>query len=186
MKWLLALSLILNGVMAFLLLRPTPAPVERLIIETHGPVAPKVYETRAHEVAPMPQKSEEKKAEKPSQTASLIDEKTFDELSEKVESDRTEFLTQELGLSLETIEKGQSLKAQYQRAMGKFFEKSEEPSFDERRKMIALEEKLHNDLRDLFGPKKWERYQRYRDKYNKASHRRTSDNENMPLMYMGL
>ncbi len=99
MKYLLAASLLANLVLSFLLVRrPEPPRQERLIIETHKEATPTVAPSATHLPSPDPVVQQ-------SSTGDLVPAvpEEFREAGEKMETERLEFLTDELGLSEEKL-----------------------------------------------------------------------------------
>ena len=190
MKLILALSLIGNVVLGyFLLSAKEEAPrLERVIIETHA-------EGRSEKTTPRETKKvpgfnlekEEQKTSAPLPEIPHFEAVEFQDAGEKMETDRNEFFIQQLGMSEEKIAEHQRLREEFHRKSSEFWAKKpmQEPSFDERRKMIDLEEEYHQSLEKLHGSKNWERYQKFRENYNQKGFKEQTE-ENRPFIFMGI
>lgn len=186
MKALLGLSLILNLVLGYFLFMREPEKkiIERTIIETHEKRVPvKVPQVDTRKVV-QPEVSSEAKT--PPQ-AMMVDESVFQEAGERTENDRLEFMTQKLGMSEEKIKEHDRIRDEFFKQSAIMFQKHPfgEMSFRERRQLIDMEERTHKKLEQLHGKKNWERYQKFRESYNKKAMKRQSE-EMMPTMFMGL
>lgn len=188
MKIVLAISLILNVVLGIFLVGKKNTPVmERTIIETHGePRQVKMRETRAHLVSPVDEK-EKKESQETLPEPMDIDQVEVQDAGERMENERAEFLHNELQIPEATLKEHQKLRNQYFQASGELWKASStgELSFDQKRELIDMEEKLHQDLEKLYGKKNWERYQKYRENYNKRGLKKQSE-DNHPFIFMGL
>jgi hypothetical protein len=109
------------------------------------------------------------------------------ETHEKMETERTTFLTRDLGLPQEKLLKFQKLRNEYFQQTSKLWDTNPygELSFKDRRKMLDMEEKLHHDLVELMGQKDWARYSKFREAYNKRGFEKQIE-ENVPFLFMGL
>lgn len=191
MKIILSLSIVLNiALAAVLFLQENQVRYEKVIVETHGD-SNKIH---ADEVKTS---FASMKREKPSSEAPAeevigpqpipVGEEEMAETHQKMEGERTEFMTQDLGLSPDVV-------FEYQRLRNEYFEKTSrlwqgdpfgEISFESRRNMLVLEEKLHKDLAGLLGKKNWDRYQKFRENYNRHGFEKQVE-ENQPFLFMGL
>ncbi len=186
MKFLLAASLLSNVALAILLLRPAASPGrERLIIETHNeprslvPAVPSP-EKLVSSPDPVAQRSA------PRDPGPAVPEE-FQEAAEKMEADREEFLSEELGVSEEKLQAHQRLREEFFREMGQLWQKApmRELSFAERRQMIDKEEAFHQRLEALHGKKNWQRYQKFREAFNQKGYRKQLE-DNGPFIFMGI
>ena len=55
-------------------------------------------------------------------------------------------------------------------------------TFEDRRKELELEEKLHQNYANLLGDKKWQKYQKWVDNYNQNLLKNHKSREFSPLM----
>lgn len=187
MKAFLSLSLVLNLVLGYFLFfrKPEREVVERLVIETH---AEKVKETPA---APVPvtnvPKTEEEKKKKDSPVVTVHDSHEIQEAGEKMESDRVEFMSTELGMSEDKIAQHNKIRDEFFKKTAEFWQKNpmRELNFKERRQMIELEEEVHRKLEKLHGKKNWERYQKFRESYNQKGFKKQME-DGQPFLFMGL
>jgi len=188
MKVILGLSLILNLVLGYFLLtrKEEQPPLERIIIETHKKkeIAKPVEMPKPS--SPVPTPKVEKKEEGPTELSDFMPSE-FQEAGEKMEHDRTDFFVQKLGLSEDQINEHNRLRLEYFQQTAEMWPKDSmrELTFDERRKLIDLEENFHKKLEKLHGKKNWENYQKFREKYNEQGFKRQSE-ENAPFVFMGI
>jgi hypothetical protein len=97
-------------------------------------------------------------------------------------------MVQELGMSEDKISEHNRIREEYFRKTSKFWENKNpmrEPTFDERKKMIQLEEEFHRNLEKLHGKKNWEKYQKFREGHNQRGFQKQID-ENQPFLFMGI
>lgn len=184
MKWLLLISVLLNLLLsyAYFELKNRP-PLERIIIEEVPKAAEpqKSGEVKQNSLVPqIPVKKESKNELR------AYSETEFEESIQKVQSDKEEFLVNELGLDQSQLEKIQKLKMQSWQEIGRVHDKGKvggELSFDDRRQIIDLEEKLQYDIARTVGPKRWEKFLKFRDNYNKkVIKKQIEDHTPMTLM----
>lgn len=114
-------------------------------------------------------------------------EPTPQEGQEQLEADRKNFFIENLGLSPNMVYEYQRLRAEhFARTAGLWkTDPYGEVSFEVKRKLLGLEERLYRDVRKLLGEKNWERYQEFREAYNKEGFSRQVE-ENQPFLFMGL
>lgn len=189
MKIILIVSLILNVVLGIFLVGKKNSPVmERTIIETHAePRQVKHRETRAHVVSPITTEKEKSDPENTLPDMLDADQVEVQDAGERMENERVEFLHNELQIPEATLREHQKLRNQFFQATGELWKNSGtgELSFEQKRELIDMEEKLHQDLEKLYGKKNWERYQKYRDDYNRRGFKKQSE-DNHPFIFMGL
>jgi hypothetical protein len=187
-KALLGLSLIANIVFAYFLLtkKPEKEIVERVIIETHAQNQnnPRPVETRGHTVADVKQPKTSVEA---LPDFAVHDQTEFQDAGEKMEADRVEFLQDKLGMTEDKIAEHNKIRDQYFKKTAEFWKKNpmRELNFEERRKMIEMEEDLYAKLEKLHGRKNWERYKKFRENYNERGYKKQAE-ENQPFIFMGL
>lgn len=193
MKILLAFSLITNLVLSYLLFlpkNPEKEVVERLIIETHSE-PPKVKEVPVAPKASAPAvrakvKEDEKKETDPP-TFVNMDSYELQDAGEKMETDRMDFLTVQLGLNQEKISEHNKIRDEFYKESSRFWQKNpmRELSLKERRKMLDIEEEYHQKLEKLYGKENWKRYQKYREEYNMKGYQKQTE-DGQPFIFMGL
>lgn len=187
MKVVLGISLLANFILGYLYLTRIPEKevVERLIIETHA--------DKNQQTAPV-QKVDTRKVVQPEIPAKEkdpgfvpIESVDIQDASEKMEAERTEFMTNELGMTEDKIKEHNRLRDEFYKKTAKYWQKNPmgELSFKERREMIDQEEQFHAKLEKLYGKKNWERFQKYRENYNKNAFKRQQE-EQRPFVFMGL
>ncbi len=163
MKWILILSLLMNGVLAFQLLNKKEVVREEIVekvVVKHA--TPQVIEKKvivkvpgeAGETAPAPRE---------------FDEKDMEDVVVDVTKDREDFLVGKLGFSEKQFKDIESVK-------GRFYEKYQKiipqngPGYltlDQRKAIIALEEERDAEYERALGGKKWKEWESFRDEYNK-------------------
>jgi hypothetical protein len=190
MKLLLGLSLLGNLILGYQLWNKKPEKeiIERVIIETHAEnknSAPEMVDTRKV-IRPDLPKSEKKKAPTSGEFFPL-ESAEIQEAGEKMENEKLEFMTVELGMTEEKISEHNRIRDDFYKKSSKLFQKNPmgELPFEDRRKLVDMEEKLHRDLEKLHGKKNWERYKKFREDYNKKGFKRQSE-DNQPYLFMGL
>lgn len=191
MKVLLGVSLLINIILGYFLLtkKPQVEIVERKIIETHAAPQNEVsrVETRGHTVSPVEDEKKPKRKVEALPDFAVHDQSFFQDAGEKMESDRMEFLQEKLGLSEDKIAEHNRIRDEYFKKTAEFWQKNpmREPTFEERRKMIEMEEDFYSQLEKLHGKKNWERYQKFRENYNQRGYKKQTE-ENVPFIFMGL
>ncbi len=186
MKYLLGASLLANLVLVFLLVRRQEPPVrERLIIETQKDIPSPAL--GASPPTALGASSDQRAQQSTTSDAAPVVPEEFQEAGERMESERLEFLTDELGLGEEKIRAHNLLREAFFREMGKLWEKDpmRELSFAERRLILDKEESFHQRLEALHGKKNWQRYQKFRESYNQKGYRKQLE-DNAPFIFMGI
>lgn len=189
-KALFITSLIANFILGYVAYRKEESTVvERVIIETHPEKKlEEVVSTKA--AAPVPMKVATEKS-KPSVFAGgapdPIHESEFQDASEKMETDRREFMMSELGASEETLVKHNKIREEFYKKSSEFWGKNpmRELSFKERRDLLEMEETLHKKLEALHGKANWEKYLKFRETYNQKGFKAQMD-DNRPFIFMGI
>jgi len=190
MKYFLILSLLINVVLSYLLLTRGPEKEvrERLVIETHAE-GPKV-EIKTLEEKPTKPKKVIK--EKNSEGREFIvgqgpDPQEVQEAAEAMEEERMTFFNEVLGVKEEEIAEHNRLRQDFFKKTADFWQKNPtlEPSFEERRKLIKMEEEYHSQLEKLYGKGRWEKYQKFRNDYNQKGYKKQME-DNQPFIFMGL
>jgi hypothetical protein len=170
MKILLALSLLANLVFAFFLFKPiqTQPPLERLIIEEHlrdekvpGPEAPAIIQ----------------KSEETTQVYSAdLNQLEIDERVKNIESEKREFLKHELEMSAEDMKKIRRIRERFTSEVEKLLPKSPvaDLSIEKRRQILDLEEAREEAIQDVFGKRRWDKFQKFKEKYNRRQLKKSS------------
>lgn len=197
MKIILSISIILNIILGYKIISGKPeTPVkERLIIETHAEPRKEVVkpvETRGKVVSPVPPKKEqeeEKKEKKDMEPAEFIgfDSYELQDSGERMETRRTDFMINELGMTEEKIQQHKELRNDFFKETSKFYDKNPmgELSFEERRQLIDMEEMFHKRLEKLHGKDNWKRYQKFREDYNSKGYKKQME-DGQPFIFMTL
>ena len=188
MKIILSMSLILNLILGYLVLtrNEEKPPVERIIIETHPKKEPLKMEEKVKPSSAVKLPKEEKKEDAPPEFSEFMPSE-FQEAGEKMEHDRTDYFIQKLGFSEEQVNEHNRLRLEYFQQTSEMWPKDSmrELTFEERRKLIDLEENFHKKLEKLHGKKNWENYQKFREKYNEQGFKLQNE-ENRPFVFMGI
>jgi hypothetical protein len=188
-KALAITSIILNFFLGYLALQKREtAVVERVVIETH-PVKKIEDRMRDKDFTSAPTKSKTISAEVSSEplAPNSLDESEFQEASEKMESDRREFLVTELGISEENLLKHYKIVDEFHKKSSDFWGKNpmRELSIKDRRELLNLEEAFHQKLERLHGKAKWEKYLKFRESYNNKAFKAQME-ENRSFIFMGI
>lgn len=172
MKIILFLSLILNGVLLYLYLEEkNQPPLERILMEKHVERTPKRKNVKVTSSSGDFTKviTTEKMPEEVDAYAPYIgDQTTFERSVEDMEVAKKDFL--------EKNEMYENFEQKKSKIMGAFYEKSspihkKHPSgmtmsFDEKRKLIDMEQAAHKEIEKVFGKEKWAKYKNFVDSYN--------------------
>ena len=171
MKFLFILSLIFNGVLGFLYYpEKSRPPLERIVVEektvvkkvTTPPVA------SAMEVA-KPASNKESKVENDFQPIMPGDEHGLQMAVEDLETVKKDFFLKQ-DISEKTLKKEEETMQELYQKTAPIYQKHPTGitlTFDERRKIIDLEEEAQNKIRSLFGEEKWSEYKNFVDRHNK-------------------
>lgn len=188
MKIILLLSLISNVVLTYFLVKRSHLPVnERLIIESHSQIEKKIK--TENQLKPSAERTQVM-ASKDSDSTKVIEppiQEDIQDAGERMEADRKDFMTNELGISEEKMLSHQKLTQEFFKKTSSFWQKNpmRELSFKERRQLIELEEDIHRKLEKLHGKKNWARYQKFREDYNQQGFKQQLD-EGRPFLFMGI
>ena len=186
MRAILGLSLALNIVLSYFLLvkKGKTEIVEKVVVEEKTVIKPLIKEVVKEKLL---KPSKEKPAEESSWDFSRVDESEFQDAGERMENERIDFFTSQLGMSEEKIAQHNRIRDEFFKTMSEFWKKDPtlELSFEDRRKMIDIEEEFHAKLEKFHGKKNWERYMRFRDDFNRKGLKKQRT-ENQPFIIMGL
>jgi hypothetical protein len=171
MKIILLLSLILNGVLLYLYFEEKDQPpLERIIMEKHVERIPKAQSL----AKPRPDKvtksiSKEKTPDEDAQFPLVGDQVTFERSVDDMEMVKKDFFFKNEIPEKFEIQKAEILGDYYKMSSAVY---SKHPagmsmSFDEKHKLIDMEEKAHKKIEKLFGKEKWSKYKIFVDSYNK-------------------
>lgn len=163
MKWILILSLLLNGVLAFQLLNKKEVVreevVEKVVVKHADPtiIEKKVIvkvPAEASESAPAPRE---------------FDDKDMEDVVVDVTKDREDFLVGKLGFSERQFKEIESVKQRFYEKYQKVIPQNG-PGYltlEQRKAIIALEEERDAEYARTLGDKKWKEWESFRDNYNK-------------------
>ena len=191
-KIALGISLLLNFTLTYFVLNKKTEKeiIERVIIETHSEGKKEGHnlsKSMDFKETAHPREEKQKKKKKKSQNITTLEPYEFQDSVERMETDRMDFLSEKLGMSEEKIAEHNKIRDEFSLKLSNQWGQNlfQEPSFQERRKMISLEEEFHSKLEKLHGKKNWQRYQKYREKYNQDGFKRQME-DNQPFIFMGL
>ena len=189
MKVILGLSLILNVVLGVLYFQEkNQPPIERIILEHSAfkerpkKIIIEDQQKTPHAKAAMMVNTQDANTE---ETPIIVqDEQTFIQASEELLRAQNDYL-EELEMTDKDIKRKTKLSADFYQQRVLLHKKTPfgvRMPFQDRRKEIDLEEKLHRDYAKLFGSKKWEQYQKWVDDYNQKLIKNHKSREFSPLM----
>lgn len=169
MKILLIISLVVNLILGVLYFQEkNNPPLERIILE---------QASQTEEVKPTQISQKKKKIKKAKSGESELSEidplEVFNEgdletVAEDMNEVRKDF-HHKLGLSENVLQKKEKLMQKFLEESQPIYRKGPMPfnmSFADRRKLIDLEEKLHQDMEKLYGKEGWAKYKAMVDRYN--------------------
>jgi hypothetical protein len=162
MKWILILSLILNGVLSYQLLQKKEVVreevVEKVVTKTPEPL---VIEKKIIVKAPSD-------ASENVQAPRDFDEKEMEDVVLNVNKDREDFLLGKLGFSEREFKEIESVKQRYYEKSQKIIPQNAPGmlTLQQRKALIALEEERDAQYERAVGGKKWKEWEVFRDNYN--------------------
>ncbi len=106
---------------------------------------------------------------------------------ERINKERMTFFTEELGFGPEQIAEYHAIRkrfrVEFQKSTENIKKSFEKPSAEEIKSLEQIEQKMLSDLKQLFGLKNWERYEKFRAEADKRALDR-HDRENAPFLNM--
>ncbi|MBA2405338.1 MAG: hypothetical protein H0V66_11250 [Bdellovibrionales bacterium] len=185
MKALLVVSLILNIVLGVLYFQEkSKPPLERIILDRKVErVFPEINSKKKLPGLKAERESSQESTEA-DPTILVHDEQSFAQASEEIENSKKHFL-EDHEISEQAMKKKEKLTQDFYQQTGAIYQKYPMGmglNFQERRKVIELEEKLHQDYEKLLGKKKWEQYRKFVDDYNLKLIKNHKSREFSPLM----
>lgn len=163
MKWILVLSLILNGILGFKILTTKELVreevVEKVVVKHADPtiIEKKVIVKvpgEASESAPAPRE---------------FDDKDMEDVVVDVTKDREDFLVGKLGFSERQFKDIEAVKQRFYEKYQKVIPQNG-PGYltlNQRKAIFALEEERDAEYARALGDKKWKEWESFRDNYNK-------------------
>lgn len=169
MKILLTISLVLNVVLGVLYFQEkNKPPMERIILE-------QTSQTEEAKPAQISKKKKKSRKSKGGESVSseidpleVFNEGDLETVAEDMNEVRKDF-HHKLGLSENVLQKKEKLMQKFLEESQPIYQKGPMPfnlSFADRRKLIDLEEKLHQDMEKLYGKESWAKYKAMVDRYN--------------------
>jgi hypothetical protein len=170
MKWVLVLSLVLNGVLGWKLLNQKEIVreevVEKIVVKK---AEPEVIEKQVIVEVPKEKAAEPVSSGRPVE----FDERDMNDTVEQVSHDREEYLHNQLQLTPEELKEIEAVKQKYvQRFMTAIPHKKGIITLDDRKKLLQLEEQRDAEFARIMGQKKWDSFTKYRDNYNQKVYKK--------------
>jgi hypothetical protein len=175
MKFILFISLMANLSLGYLYWKETSKPrIERTIIESHPET--KVVEKKVF--VKIPHTGNQIQLDKKSTDAPTpmveFDQKSYEQIVEKVSADRETYLQETLAVEPEVMEKIDKVKKKFFKEADKLILGSgmQEPTIEQRRQLLNLEEAREKEFSRSMGEKKWQKFKSFRDEYNRKNYKR--------------
>ncbi len=180
-KLILALSLVMNG---YFIYKSRKAPSG--VVLTQALKAPSSEILIQDQVSSVQAASQVKTETKNVQSQGMSHYE-FEEVFDKMEQDREDFLVRELELTPLIISEMKQLKETTFNNINLVFSSKHKTlsSFDRRRQVLDLEESLHKNLQKILGKKRWQAYLEYREDYN-SSIMKSGTHASGPVPFMDL
>lgn len=165
MKILLILSLICNVILGIKLFQKRPLvkpPLERIVIQDH-PAG----------VAPVPPKAKEPSTEAPE--VPDVDRAMIDERLKSLEDDKKDFLFHELEMTPDELKLVRKIQDRYSKKITKLIplNPTSDLPIEKRRQILDLEEARDQEIQKIFGKTRWEKFQKYKEKYNRRQFKKS-------------
>jgi hypothetical protein len=187
MKGLLILSLAANLVLGGLYWKEASRPhIERTIVEAHD--EPRIVEKkifvrvpdRNHEANKSPVTTASPSPETQAPAPLLeFDQKAFEQVVEKVGDDRELFLQDALELTPEDLQRIEKVKKDFYKDADKLILGAGEPSIEQRRQLLDLEEGREREFSRIMGKEKWEKFKKHRDEYNRKNYQKQLEDNSL-------
>ncbi|HXH29704.1 MAG TPA: hypothetical protein VNJ01_02715 [Bacteriovoracaceae bacterium] len=156
--------------------------MERVVLETK-----EVMKVEGRSVVvPLPQAGPGENKSKPSAgPTDVLYSEDVTELAGTMEHEKQQYLEKELQVAPEKVKRHQRLKEDFFKASMKFDQEfpNQEPTLKQRRQLLDMEEKYTSDLEQLYGKDNWERFEKYRRRYNQQGLKKQRE-ENQPFIFM--
>src|SRR5690606_28594466 len=115
----------------------------------------------------------------------VSDAQDYDDLVEQMESQKRDYMLNQLNIPEETLEKHSRLRDEYFRTTSAIYQKNPlgEVSLADKKELLRLEENYLNKVIELYGKAKWEKLEEYRRQYNMSVMKKMRE-ENAPAILM--
>lgn len=167
MKWILICSLFLNIILAGLYAFKNPVAPEAIVIERVKPqiVEKLVYQERSQSLSPVKKVKPENQNTAEESRSTVAD---FEERFERLKDDREEMLFR-LGFSSQDVQRVDEIKEKYNQKYLEVIPVDQGPdlTFEQRRRIIDIDEGREKEFQKVFGQKRWETFRRSQQDYNK-------------------
>lgn len=173
------MSLILNAILVVWVIRLRQlGPIEKVIIEHQQSVKNPVPDANKTQVEI--KKNRKKKSAK---SVGFPSEREIQDVIDKVQTDRDEFLLGELRLERTQLDKMKRVKEKAYKKMNEAYLHSQGvDSLETRRQVLEIEEKLYQELSQVIGVKNWKKFIKFRNEYNKQHLENNSSGAPIPFM----
>lgn len=185
MKAFFFISLFLNLVMGFLYWKEsTKPPLERIVVEDE----PRVVEKKIFVRVPVGKSGTTESREKKTRQENIqsegpqfteFDQKAYEAGFEKVTTDREVYLQEKLELTPEDLQKIEKIKKEFYKDADKLIMGQMEPTIEQRRQLLDLEESREREFSRLMGKEKWEKFKKYREDYNRKNYQSPPDEQSV-------
>lgn len=169
MKWLLILSVILNGVLAWQLLQKKEVVreeiVEKVVVKK---AAPEVVEKKV--IVKVPGETVETVV--PGNYE--VDEVAVEDEVTSVNKKREDFLVGKLGFTEKDFQAIEAIKKNYIERFQKIYKNDGVLTLAKRRELLELEEERDAAYARAVGKEKWKEWENYRDEYNSKLYKRSA------------
>ncbi len=168
MKWILLVSVLLNGILGWKLLQQKEVVreeiVERVIIKKSEP---QIIEKKV--IVQVPGQAPE-----PIAAPKEFDERDMEDSVENVVKAKEDFLVGKLGLSDTEFKKIESIKQRFYERYEKVLPAKQLGSLTlvQRKAMLQLEEERDAEYARTLGPQKWKEWETYRESYNQKMYKK--------------
>jgi hypothetical protein len=170
MKWVLLVSLILNGVLGWKLLTQKEIVREEIVEKVVVKQAePEIIEKKVIVEVPKEKPAEEAVVPGPVE----FDERDMTDVVEEVTQARNDFLQNQLQLTDKDMKSIESVKQRYIQKYMEVIPPNHRGSItlEQRKKMLELEEERDGEYARVFGQKKWDAFNRFREEYNQKMYK---------------
>jgi len=182
MKWMLVLSLILNGILGWNLLQKKEVVreeiIEKVVVRKS---APEIIEKKVIVKVP----GEAPVAAAPSVPVEFDEIEVEDTISD-VNKTREDFLVGKLNFSEKDFQAIEAIKRNYMDRYQKLLPPHEEGplSLAQRKALLELEEERDRDFARAVGPGKWKEWETFRDSYNRKLFKRSMKDQSGVIVPM--
>ena len=179
MKFIFLLSLVANVALGYLYLKEVKKPpLERSVVES---AEPRVIEKKIFVRVPSKRVPTEPGKTQTQQAPEYfdVDQKAYELSAEKVSTDRERYLQETLDLAPEDLQKIEKVKKDFFKDADKLILGMGEPTIEQRRQLLDLEESREREFERIMGKTKWEQFKKHREEYNRKNYERQMDEQTL-------